>query len=302
MHRRIKTFVAITTLTLTATTSITAGACDRGGRRFGPIGISIKQRSRSVYTNRTFSQPVYAQPACTTPAYPQSQVVYRQPVQSQPPAQPIGTPIQSSSIVPQSQPMAQQPTGAANPRATANLPPSPSQQSPIQQPVSQQPASQQPVSQQAASQQTGIQNTAPRQTGNAQSNAEASALQLLASMSQPESSDTTSATDSPQIPQFGPAKATASSKADHVGTWKVTLPGNQAVQLALNEDGSFSWTATKNGKSSRFQGQYRLEDNRLTLVRSADLQQMAGTWTNRKDGFTFKLDGAANGGLDFNRG
>ena len=112
MHRRIKTLVAITTLTLTATASITADACDRGGRRFGPIGISIKQRSRSVYTNRTFSQPVYAQPAYTAPAYttttyPQSQVVYRQPVQSQPPAQAIGTPIQSNGV-PHSQPIAQQ--------------------------------------------------------------------------------------------------------------------------------------------------------------------------------------------------
>ncbi len=286
MHRRIKTFVAITTLTLTATTSITADACDRGGRRFGPIGISIKQRSRSVYTKRTFSQPVYAQPAYTTPAYPSSQVVYRQPVQSQPPAQPIGTPIQSGGV-PHSQPMAQQRLGATNPRAAANLPASPRQQS---------------VAQTPASQQTGIPKTTPRQTSNTQPNAEASALQLLASMTQPESSDTTSASDSPQIPQFAPAKTTASSEVKHVGTWQVTLPGNQAVQLELNADGSFSWTASKDGKSSRFQGQYRLEDKRLTLVRSTDLQQMAGSWISRGDGFTFKLDGAANGGLNFNRG
>jgi hypothetical protein len=301
MHRRIKTFVAITTLTLTATTSITAEACDRGGRRFGPIGISIKQRSRSVYTKRVFSQPVYAQPTYTTPVYPQSQVVYRQPVQSQPPAQAIGTPIQSSGI-PQPQPLAQQTTGLTDPRATANLPASPSQRSLAQQPASQQPASQQPVARQPVAQQPASRKAAPQQTGNTQPNAEASALRLLASITQPESSDTNSASDSPQIPQFGPAKSTASSEPEHVGTWKVTLPGNQAVQLELSQDGSFIWTATKNGKSSRFQGQYRLEDNRLTLVRSTDLQQMAGSWTGSGNGFTFKLDGATNGGLNFNRG
>lgn len=136
---------------------------------------------------------------------------------------------------------------------------------------------------------------------NAASNdAEASALQLLASISdgQQQAGNSDSSTES-QIPQFSPASPAPA--AGHVGKWSVQLPGNQTVELVLNADGSFQWTATKNGNSSRFQGQYRLESNRLTLVRSNDLQQMAGSWTGIGANFTFKLDGASNGGLNFTR-
>ena len=81
----------------------------------------------------------------------------------------------------------------------------------------------------------------------------------------------------------------------------MNLPGNQSVELSLNENGTFRWTATKQGKSSAFEGQYRLETGRLTLVRSTDLQQMAGSWTANGEKFTFKLDGTKAGGLAFAR-
>ncbi len=110
---------------------------------------------------------------------------------------------------------------------------------------------------------------------------------------------TTAATTTPQIPDFAPADS--NTDPAHVGTWTVNLPGNQSVQLVLNGDSSFTWTATKNGNSSNFQGQYRLESDRLTLVRSNDLKQMSGSWTVSGEGFTFKLDGATTGGLSFNR-
>ena len=73
------------------------------------------------------------------------------------------------------------------------------------------------------------------------------------------------------------------------------------MTLTLNEDGSFVWKATKNGKSNSFQGQFRLENSQLTLVRSNDLQQMKGSWTGAEDKFTFKLDGATTSGLAFAR-
>ncbi len=81
----------------------------------------------------------------------------------------------------------------------------------------------------------------------------------------------------------------------------MSLPGNQSVELTLNSDSSFIWTASKDGKSNSFQGQFRLEGNRLTLVRSNDLQQMTGNWSGADNQFTFKLDGATTGGLAFQR-
>ncbi|MEM9586926.1 MAG: hypothetical protein AAGA03_06560 [Planctomycetota bacterium] len=121
--------------------------------------------------------------------------------------------------------------------------------------------------------------------------AEASALQMLASLND--------SAAPPTIPEF--SAATDSNAMPHVGTWTVNLPGNQSVTLQLDASGRFSWTATKAGQSSTFQGQYRLEQGKLTLVRDNDLQQMKGSWTGQGSSFTFTLDGTNNGGLCFQR-
>ena len=102
-----------------------------------------------------------------------------------------------------------------------------------------------------------------------------------------------------QVPEFTAAASTTAGT--HVGNWKVNLPGNQSVELTLADDGQFSWTASKEGKSNSFSGQYRLENGQLTLVRSNDLQQMSGQWTGSEGNFTFKLEGSTNGGLNFQR-
>ena len=152
-----------------------------------------------------------------------------------------------------------------------------------------------------ASDQVQTQQAQTNQAQTNQASAEASALQMLASITTTADTNTerTGAVNESQIPEFAPAAN--GTEPTYVGTWSVSLPGNQAVQLALNADGSFRWTATKNGKSSQFEGQYRLENDRLTLVRSNDLQQMAGSWTTSGQGFSFKLDGATTGGLAFTR-
>jgi hypothetical protein len=137
---------------------------------------------------------------------------------------------------------------------------------------------------------------------------ELSALQMLASLN----GDATGAAMAEiapeavvEAPTFGaeatPANSAMPMNSVHVGTWRVALPGNQNITLALNPDNSFQWSATKDGKSSSFQGQYRLEEGRLTLVRSNDLQQMAGSWSGEAANFTFKLDGATTSGLAFVR-
>ena len=158
--------------------------------------------------------------------------------------------------------------------------------------------------------------TAPMQNSNAASGGQTqlSALQMLASISGDTAQSqlqepiaapiANQAAPSPaatvaEVPQFTAAASPAAGA--HVGTWAVSLPGNQTIVLALSDDKSFNWNATKDGKSSSFQGQYRLEGNRLTLVRSNDLQQMAGSWTGADASFTFKLDGATTSGLAFAR-
>jgi len=276
MKRHFKTFVvAAATLAATTLQTIPAQACGpRGGGRGGfsvgysRVGISVSRAPvyRTVQPQPRYVQP---QPVCAQPAYAQSG--YAQPIPPQPTQMSQPAPVVGQQGVPQSNPVV----------------------------TSTQPAIAPPNSAPAVQQPEASANAAP---SNAASTNEASALQMLASIS---TNDTTSSNDTSvtqstaQIPQFTAPTSAASNP--HTGTWKVNLPGNQSVELLLNDDSSFRWTATKDGKSSSFQGQFRLENGRLTLVRSNDLQQMTGTWSGQDANFTFKLDGATNSGLAFIR-
>ena len=122
------------------------------------------------------------------------------------------------------------------------------------------------------------------------------ALQLLGSMSQREVSQTKSDSSEQQIPQFVP-----SVSQSHIGVWKVDISDNQSVKLTLNADDTFVWTATKQGKASTFNGEYRLKDGLLKLVRKGDLQQMSGTWKGKDSQFIFQLQGSSTAGLGFIR-
>jgi hypothetical protein len=143
-------------------------------------------------------------------------------------------------------------------------------------------------------------SSAPAETARG-NQAETSALQMLVSIT----AKRTTATETPAgetASKIPPLTATPSAaEASHIGNWKVNLPGNQSVELTLNADGSFVWTASKDGKANTFDGQFRLESGRLTLVRSSDLQQMTGSWSGSEKQYTFKLDGATTGGLAFQR-
>ena len=87
----------------------------------------------------------------------------------------------------------------------------------------------------------------------------------------------------------------------HIGVWKVDISDNQSVKLTLNADDTFVWTATKQGKASTFNGEYRLKDGLLKLVRKGDLQQMSGTWKGKDSQFIFQLQGSSTAGLGFIR-
>ncbi|MCM2373261.1 hypothetical protein [Aporhodopirellula aestuarii] len=164
------------------------------------------------------------------------------------------------------------------------------------------PASAQPVRQ--SNTQPAVAQTQRPATPAPPANTEASALQMLASLSGGGAPTRQSASaSSASIPEFGTvASATqASPTAPHIGTWTVSLPGDQSVSLILNEDNSFTWSATKGGSTKSFNGQYRLSENKLSLVRASDLQQMQGSWTASANGFIFKVDGDTTGALNFSR-
>lgn len=265
MKRHFKTFVvAAAAIAATTLQTIPAQACGprggggRGGFSvgYGRVGISVSRAP----SYRSVHRPVYAQPR-----YVQPQPVYSQPVQPQP--------VFASQPAPV---VRQQPTIQPSPVVRSTRP--------AVAPANVAPAVQRPLA-----------STTARPANAANTN-EASALQMLASIS---NNDASAAESTTQIPEF--TAASPETTNPHTGTWKVNLPGNQSVELLLNDDSSFHWTATKDGKSSSFQGQFRLEKGRLTLVRSNDLQQMTGTWSGQGTNFTFKLDGATTSGLAFVR-
>lgn len=158
-------------------------------------------------------------------------------------------------------------------------------QPPIQtappQSVAPQPPPQQFVPQQPAPQQPTLQQTTPAQPNNAQN----SALQALGGFAPPE-----------QEPAEAPAPALA-------GSWTASLGNGAKVQLTLQADGTFSWTATNaQGQPSSFSGRYTLGTGSLTLIRGNDNQQLAGLVTNSTgNAFSFKVAGNNTASINFSR-
>ncbi len=271
MKRQFKKIIIVAASLATVASSVTpAAACGGRGGGYGGFGggfvrSNVVQRS-AVYA--PCSQPVYQQPQVYKPA-------------------PIITP-QPTAVINQSRPV----QGIArNPQATL-----PSQAS-IATPAVQQPTTSAVVPASNRLTSAASNNAVKTPVADSTISAETSALKMLQALGSTPQPTTSSAATT--IPEFtAAAKKTAEA---HVGTWKVNLPNSQSVELVLQADGKFIWTAVGKGNQKTFGGQYRMDDGRLTLVRSSDLQQMSGSWTGSENQFTFKLDGANNGGLSFQR-
>lgn len=94
--------------------------------------------------------------------------------------------------------------------------------------------------------------------------------------------------------------APAAVAPSHVGSWNATIASSQ-VNLTLNADGTFRWTANAAGKTSSFEGTYTMSNGQLTLIRT-DSQTLAGAWTtDAAGGFRFQLAGTSDSGLVFAR-
>ena len=281
-----------------------ASACGGRGRPSGGY-------ARPAYSQPVYSQPAYSQPVYSRPSY--AQPVYGQPAYGQPayrnPAQPV-------QVVRQ-RPVAPTTAAAVQPRPRALVA---AQTAATARPVSVQTAAPQAVAPQTVTarpvtaQRVTTQPVAARQVtaqSAATADAEISALAALASIAtaqptapatQPAAQPAAQPTTQPAVPQFSAVPTAASSTAaPHVGSFQANLPSNVTIELNLDNGGTFSWVVRNNGKTTQFSGQYRVTQGRLTLVRSNDLQQMAGKLTSAQNGFTFKLDGGNSGGLNFKK-
>ena len=258
---------------------------------------------RRVYSSHNYvSRPVYSQPH-----YPHEVISHPQPVyvHSQP------------EVIYQSSPYTTAPV-SSSPFGVQVQQGSPVEATPVS--LSQQvQLSQNGLPQQSLPQQSGLQQVAPQQLGDAgvpanvtgspsavpqgvpaatsadvTSTAELSALQALGGFAPPQAESTAAAPQAQTVPAVTPA---------HVGTWSASMPNGARVQLTLNPDGSFSWSAINSaGNASTFQGSYQFDGTTLTLNRSNDNQKLAGALTFTSAGtFNFKLSDAQAGNLAFTR-
>jgi hypothetical protein len=138
-------------------------------------------------------------------------------------------------------------------------------------------------------------NNAPTAQNNgaaqAQLSAQQSALQALSAFGVDDAEASSSVTTDPQT-----------EVGFHVGNWTAVLANNVTVQLVLQANGAFRWTANANGKSSSFEGTYNLNGGSLQLSRASDSQQLSGSFTRTNSGgFNFKLQGKDDAGLNFAR-
>ena len=135
----------------------------------------------------------------------------------------------------------------------------------------------------APQQQSAPQQTAPvpAQNGNLQ----LTALQALGGFAPPQSAPVQTQTPT------------------HVGNWTATLGNGAHVQLILQADGNFRWSATnKAGIASSFSGRFMVGNGSLTLIRDNDSQRLEGSMTNdSQNNFSFKVAGMNTAAINFTR-
>ena len=317
--KKLLLLAATLATSLNSLTPLEAGCHGSSGRR---VYSSHNYVSRPVYSQPHYPHEVISHPQ---PVYVHSQpdVIYESSPYPTAPvtSSPFGVQVQQGAPVgatPVS--LAQQVQLSQNGIPQQSIP----QQSIPQQSIPQQSIPQQSIPQQSLPQQSGLQQLAPQQlapqqfgnagvpanvtgspspvtqgapattSADATSAAELSALQALGGFAPPQAESTAAAPQAQTVPAATPA---------HAGTWTASMSNGARVQLTLNPDGSFSWSAINSaGSASTFQGSYQFDGTTLTLNRSNDNQKLAGTLNFTSAGtFNFKLSDAQAGNLAFTR-
>ena len=296
-------------LVLVSAVPADAGCHSRSsGHSYGSSHSSHQVYSRPihsvpVYQPHVHSQPVYQQPVYSPPTYPQPTCPQSQPLYAQGQPQYGNAPPTVTVSSQQSYPINGQPPQAGSmPVNSAGFPGGPVSGAPVS-------GSAFPVSAPAQNQIPGMQPPANAAYGNgapissapinaapvnpAIMNAQQSALQALGGFAPPDAVAAQAATDPQAAPQMSLA-----------GVWTAQLANGSRVQLSLQTDGNFSWTAVnKDGQSSVFQGTYAMQNGSMSLTRGNDGQKLDGTLTlTSANTFRFQLTAAQSASLDFVRG
>jgi hypothetical protein len=258
-----------------------SGGGSYGGGHSSYGGVSSRFHSTPVYHPPVYRPPVYTQPSWPQPVYaqPQPVQVQPQPVYSQTQQPPQFGSGQQGITLQQGTPAAQPFPTTVQPAQGNTLMGQTGNSFEGQTPGSTQTGAALNVSAQAPNTGTSVNSSAV--------DAQQSALQALGGFAPPQTT-------------VQPATSAQSSLA---GSWTASLPNGARVQLMLQADGNFSWTAiNKDGQSSVFKGSYAIENGSLSLTRSNDAQRLEGSMTiNGANTFTFKLSSAQSSSLDFVR-
>lgn len=297
--KKLLLLAATLATSLNGLTTLEAGCHGSSGRR---VYSSHNYVSRPVYSQPHYSHEVISHPR---PVYVHSQpeAVYESsfyptgPVTSSPfgvqvhQSSPVGaTPVSLSQQVQLSQNGLPQQDLQQQSLPQQSLP----LQSGMQQVVPQQLANPGAITNVAGSPSPVPQGTLAATPADTTSAAELSALQALGGFAPPQVESTAAAPLAQTVPDATPAQ---------IGTWTASMSNGARVQLTLNPDGSFSWSAINSaGSSSTFQGSYQFDGTTLTLNRSNDNQKLSGAMTFTNAGaFNFKLSDAQAGSLAFTR-
>ena len=264
---------ALSSMCVISSVPVEAGCHGRsGGSSYGSSYSSHSSYRQPVYSSPGYSQPVYAQPIYSQPVYPQ---------------------FQPDNI--QTQPLQQfgsgQPGGSASGPATRSTTAAGQSQFAI-------PGTAAPGT--SVVQTGGVQSPNNEAPVNSSSNdAQQSALQALGGFAPPQDTNVALAASPSTALQ-----TVQTQQPSFAGKWTANLANGARIQLALQADGTFSWTAVnKEGQSSVFQGTYAVENGSLSLTRSNDSQKLSGiVTTTGANTFSFKLSVAQSPSIDFVRG
>ena len=273
-----------------------------GGSRISSYNYSHSSHHSPVYSHRVYSQPVYSQPSYPQSVYPQQTVYsqssyghtqpqYRQQPVQLPQIQPAQTLEQGQQLTPQ--PQLQQQTQLLQTQAPSGNVQLNASQSGLTQAAAPQILNQTNPAPTQVAVQAPTSDIAPAANNNEPVNdAAQSALLALGGFAPPQAAATQTVVQAPETQQ--PA---------FTGTWTASLSNGARVQLLLQADGSFSWTAVnKDGQSSSFQGTFSIDNGSLSLTRGTDGQKLSGSLTSSSaNNFSFKLSDANASSMDFVR-
>ena len=87
------------------------------------------------------------------------------------------------------------------------------------------------------------------------------------------------------------------------GTWVSSRDAGSSITLTFKDDGKFTWSFVKDGKTSEFSGEYSINDDGLLVLDSEESQMVASVELPQDREMKFVLAGGppADPGLAFVR-